>query len=280
MSQTPKPSQEVIDLEEFINPQTGESWFAEAPLGGDVAIRAGEIVTECGTGRNEDSAPAATSLTHHRFGSRIGEGTEGDPWFAAEALRDAGQEPRIVNGRFEYGPKTASDEATPTTELTGERFGALSVQERLEIAALVNSGAAARFINTLRPASDLGDHLRGTEGLYLRTMPTPKWGDELHAVVERNPSTGLYHSYLWVFLVQTPDAGLRRADLAKWVNATGVVAGDLHLYSGSGETADVLCLSHNSRGGVETLTDCVMRSAQWASGMGYVVRGARFPYRT
>lgn len=74
MSQTPKPSQEVIDLEELINPEAEQSRFAMAPMECGVAIRSGQVVrSNVAEPFTEVSAP--TMLTQSRFGAHGGAGS-------------------------------------------------------------------------------------------------------------------------------------------------------------------------------------------------------------
>lgn len=268
----------LIEMEETIDPITGETVFQVLNTFDDVAIRNGELVplSEAhGDGHNGEprAEQPSVKLTCERFAA----GPPDDPWATAEHQQNAGQEARIVNGQLVFGP--AGEAPENSVKLTEERFATLSAVEVSQVQRLAASGSASAFIRTLTPTSDLSEYFKSDPGgLYLHTKPSHH-GDELHAVILRDASTRLYHAHLWQFMKREGN-DLKRADLNRWVgSAPNMSAHRLHLYPGAGRHGAVLCLSERSRGGVPDLTTCVMQAAKWAAGMGEVVRGRPFPYR-
>ncbi len=277
----------VINLEPSIDPVTGREVFA-APVpvittlpGDDIEpgrfdggtqdppmIRKGAVVA-ADQAADPDSG---VSLTGERFSSGYG-----DEFAAIERAQDAGEEVRIVNGQFVTGSGSAAQSAEGVG-LTDKRFSAMSATEIAEVRNLATSGAAGRYVNSLRPASDMPEYFpNGAAGIYLHTKPT-KYGDELHVVIKRNPSTSLYEAHLWAF-TRRQGSRTERIDLGLWVGTPNNSAHHYHLYPGSNGSGGVLCLSTDTNGGMPSLASCVVRCAQWAVGMGEVVRGRPFPYR-
>lgn len=199
-------------------------------------------------------------------------------WKQAEQAQNAGQVVQIVNGELvTTGPKPA--EAGQSVTLTGDRFAATDA-ESAEVLRLVRSGAAAQLIDDLTPTSYMRAYLpHDPGGWYLRTKPTPSHRDVLHTVIVRRSATGLYHATLWRFL-QNDRGELKNVNLNRWVGTHHTLSAHrVHLYPGHNGDAATLCLSQRTAGGMPTLTTAVLQSAKWADGMGFVVRGGKFPYR-
>lgn len=238
---------------------------AAAARTADVTIRGGTLVDPT------DAEPeAGIELTKNRFA-----GGFGDEFESIERAQDAGHEVRIVGGRI-----VAGDDADqgPAIDLTDKRFAALTELDRQEIKKLVVTGAAATYIETLQHTSHMPQYFPASlDGIYLHTKPT-RLGDELHVVIERDPSTRLYHANLWMFMTRE-NGRLQRMNLDRWVGTPGLSAHKVHLHPGNGTHGGVLCLSPDNRGGMPSLSTCVVRCAQWATGMGEVVRGRPFPFR-
>ncbi|MCX2966857.1 hypothetical protein [Gordonia aquimaris] len=272
----PPDDRHLIDLEPTVDPLTGAPVYAQrlpdvVDPPQDLAIRGGAIAPSTHAGATQSDS---VSLTDDRFASG---GGYGDEFPVIENAQDAGEEVRIVGGQFVTG-KPREGDATRSVDLTDKRFAAMSATDIAEVRKLANSGAAGRYVEVLRPASDMPEYFStGSHGMYLHTRPT-KYGDQLHAVIERDNSTGLYHAHLWLFQMMQ-NGRLTNTDLNSWVGEPGVSAHHVHLYPGRNGQGAVLCLSTDSRGGMPSLSSCVVRSAQWAAGMGEVVRGREFPYR-
>lgn len=223
------------------------------------------------------SAPAqpaqAVTLTDDRFA-----GDQPFDWGRADRAQNAGQAMQIIDGELvPVGQKPAQPGQTVT--LTDDRFAATTA-ENDQVARLVRSGVASKLIGALQPTSQLRDYFATDPGgWYLRTKPTPTYGDVLHAVIVRKHATGLYHAHLWRFM-QLDRGQLGNVDLNRWVGAhASLSAHNVHLYSGAAGESAVLCLSQRTNGGMPDLTGAVLQSAKWADGMGCVVRGGKFPYR-
>jgi hypothetical protein len=257
----------IIDLEPVSDPATGHVIFQTPPAAVDAppVVDAGQL-----RGEGTDNAVA---LTDERFAA-----DHGVDWAGAERAQDAGHTLQIVDGQL---VSTGGKPASPgeSVVLTNERFAA-SVQENKQISRLVRSGTASKLIADLQPTSRIRSHLpHDPGGWYLRTKPTPSFGDVLHTVIVRRSATGLYHAHLWRFM-QNDRGELKTVELNRWVGAhASLSAHNVHLYPGQGGDAAVLCLSQRTTGGMPDLTGTVMQSAKWADGMGYVVRGRSFPYR-
>ncbi len=260
---------DVVELTEEIDPATGESVFGLPDSGRLPAqrIKGGALAAA----EADEAAPGIT-LPGARFAAGFG-----DEFEQIQRAQDQGMAPRIVNGRIVLDGAAAGEEA-PSIELTDKRFAAYSGPEAQAVRTLIISGAAARYVQNLQPTSDRRDLFpRDPGGVYLHTRPT-RLGDELHTVIRHDPATGLYHAHLWSFVVNE-DGRRKVADLNRWVGTPGMSAHRVHLWPGRGGEAAVICLSPETRGGMPTLDECVVRCAQWATGMGEVVRGRAFPYR-
>ena len=271
-------SPSVIAMTEHVDPTTGSTCWSmpfggedDRPRAGVVAIRGGQLAVPEG-----DAQPASVALTNDRFAAGFG-----DEFEAIERAQADGHAVRIENGRLVSGESLKDAEDAPTVELTNDRFAALRAAELREFKALVVSGAAERYINTLQSTSDMPDYFpQDPGGIYLHTKPT-RLGDELHVVIKHEHSSGLWRAHLWTF-VKNEGGQLRVADLNRWVGGTagpGLNAHTAHLYPGRGGEGGVLCLSARLFGGIDSLSGCVVRVCQWATGMGEVVRGRPFPYR-
>lgn len=199
-------------------------------------------------------------------------------WKRAEAAQEAGQVLQIVNGELVAAGSNPTASAQSVT-LTDDRFAATTA-ESAEVLRLVKSGTAAKLIDDLQPTSQLRAHLPNDPGgWYLRTKPTTSYRDVLHTVIVRRSATGLYHALLWRFM-QNDGGQLKNTNLNRWVGThESLTAHTTHLYPGHNGEASTLCLSQRTAGGMPTLTDAILQSAKWADGMGYVVRGKKFPYR-
>jgi len=208
----------------------------------------------------------------------MAESTNTMDWKRAEAAQQAGQVLQIVNGELVAAGSKPTGSAQAVT-LTDDRFAA-SAAESAEVLRLVKSGTAAKLIDDLQPTSQLRAHLPNDPGgWYLRTKPTPSYRDVLHTVIVRKSATGLYHALLWRFM-QNDNGQLKNSNLNRWVGThESLTAHTTHLYPGHNGEASTLCLSQRTAGGMPTLTDAILQSAKWADGMGYVVRGKKFPYR-
>lgn len=260
---------DVIELTEEIDPATGESVFGLPDSG---RLSAQRIKGGALAAAEADEAAPGITLPGARFAAGFG-----DEFEQIQRAQDQGMAPRIVNGRIVLDGAAAGEEA-PSIELTDKRFAAYSGPEAQAVRTLISSGAAARYVQNLQPTSDRRDLFpRDPGGVYLHTRPT-RLGDELHTVIRHDPATGLYHAHLWSFVVNE-DGRRKVADLNRWVGTPGMSAHRVHLWPGRGGEAAVICLSPETRGGMPTLDECVVRCAQWATGMGEVVRGRPFPYR-
>lgn len=264
MTTTPART-DVITLEPTSDPGTGIVVY-EAPV--PAVYQAPEV----DAGRVVDGAEHHVTLTEERFAA--------DPafdWGRAEQAQAAGATVQIVDGQLVTNEKSKVPGQTVT--LTDERFAATS-RESAEVVRLVRSGTATALIADLRPTAEIRLHLPDDPGgWYLRTKPTPTFGDELHTVIVRRSATGLYHAHLWRFM-QNDRGQLKNIDLNRWVGAhSSLSAHHTHLYPGQHGEAAVLCLSQRTTGGMPQLTGAVLQAAKWADGMGHVVRGGTFPYR-
>jgi hypothetical protein len=289
----------TITLEPTIDPQTGHVVFTDpSSPGAHLPAVLGESVHP-----GAPTNPGGTMATTHIDGNRIIDGelvpagpspvqaahavtlTDDrfavDPtfdWGRADRAQDAGQAMQIIDGQLvPVGQKPAQPGQTVT--LTDDRFAA-TASENGQIASLVRSGAASKLIGALQPTSELrGYFATDPSGWYLRTKPTPTYGDVLHTVIVHKHATGLYHAHLWRFL-QLDGGQLKHVDLNRWVGShTSLSAHNVHLYGGTAGESAVLCLSQRTNGGMPNLTGAVLQAAKWADGMGCVVRGGRFPYR-
>lgn len=258
-------TKDVITLEPKTDPGTGLVVY-EAPV---PAVYGAPTVDG---GRVVDATDNQVTLTDERFAA--------DPafdWGRAEQAQAAGATVQIVDGQLVTNDKSAAPGQSVT--LTDERFAA-TPQESLEVIRLVRSGTVAALISDLRPTAEMRQHLpHDPGGWYLRTKPTPRFGDVLHTVIVRRSGTGLYHAHLWRFL-QNDRGQLKNVDLNRWVGAhASLSAHHTHLYPGHQGESAVLCLSQRTTGGMPQLTGAVLQAAKWADGMGHVVRGGAFPYR-
>lgn len=260
---TTNEPEETIDLVEAIDLSTHETVYAAPDAPGTISHG---TLTVAGA----QVEPQAVKLTDERFAA------DEDEFAAAERAQSAGKEAKIVNGQLVFGDSSDNGQGV---KLTNERFAAVGTVEADEIVKLARSGAAAAYVQTLMPTGQMRKLFpQDPGGVYLHTKPT-RHGDELHVVIVRDASTGLYHAHLWAFMMRE-GGGLNHLNLDKWVGADPTLsAHHTHLYPGSGGHGAVLCLSERTRGGIESLSTCVVRCAQWANGMGDVVRGAKFPYR-
>lgn len=277
---------EVIDMQERIDPITGESVFVSTktephpkPGGdGEAALSGGVLEVLGSSGVDHDSSPRwdderSIKLTNERFAA----GPREDFFRDAERGQDAGHEARIENGRLVFGPPSAVE--PDAVKLTDERFAAMTPTDASEIERLARSGAASMFVQTLQSTGQMPEYFpHDLDSIYLHTKPT-RFGDELHVVIQRDPATRLYHAHLWAFMLRE-SGRLKKYDLNRWVGTSEQLsAHNVHLYRGSGGHGGVLCLTGRTNGGVPDLSTCVVRCYQWATGMGDVVRGRKFPFK-
>lgn len=265
---------DVIELTEQHDPATGGAVFAmpdAVPPGAELSIRDGRLSS---ASQESDPPEVDVALSSGRFAAGA---ANDDEWAQVDRAQATGGEARIVNGRFVYGEP--GDASGDDVKLSEGRFAAISSVDVADMRKLGESGAAEKYIQTMQSTGSMPTHFpRDPGGIYLHTKPT-RFGDELHAVMLRDPSTRLYHAHLWAFM-KKEGGQLKHLDLNRWVGAPGgLSAHQVHLYPGSGGHGAVLCLSERLRGGIPELGPCILRAAQWASGMGYVVRGQTFPYQ-
>lgn len=257
---------DVITLQPAIDAATGLVVY-EAPR-----LAAPQLPTIDAGRVNVDQVGNQVQLTDERFAA-----DSNIDWSRAEQAQAAGQTVQIIDGQLVANDKSTAPGQSVT--LTDERF-AVSTHETAEVLRLVRSGTVAALISDLRPTAELRQHLpTDPGGWYLRTKPTPTFGDVLHTVIVRRSATGLYHAHLWRFM-QNDRGQLKIVDLNRWVGThASLSAHHTHLYPGQRGDSAVLCLSQRTTGGMPHLTGTVLQAAKWADGMGHVVRGGSFPYR-
>lgn len=268
-----RDGQDIITLEEMTDPFNGQIIFG-VPDTILPARRTSSALTMTGEGLVDEERPSQQPLTlpTDRFA-----GDAPPDWSAAEAQQAGGLVVSMVDGKL----VTSQDNGpAQQVELPRDRFAASDRfrEENIEVVSLARAGAGS-VVKLLKHSSQFPSWPATSPAGWVYTTRPTSHGDELTVLLAHNLTTGMYHAHFWRFDVRGVDGRMGAVDLPKYMHAhPNLTAHGTHMYP-DGRGGAVLCLSTNTRGGLQSLTAAVFQAAKWADGMGEVVRGRHFPYR-